>query len=56
LTLELVEAAFEDLASADLVGQQRLYPPERLSDGVVLLLQPLQAPVDLRELTTCAST
>src|SRR5262249_52018763 len=43
------EVALEDLPPHALVGQQRLDAPERLGDGLVFLLQPLEPPVDLVE-------
>src|SRR5262249_49880459 len=43
------ECALEELSATRLVGQRRFDPPERLGDRVVLLVEALQAPIDLVE-------
>src|SRR4030095_3310043 len=43
------QGALEDLTPRALVGQQGLDTPKRLGNGLVLLLQPLETPIDLVE-------
>src|SRR5713101_3892452 len=45
------EVALENIAPNPLVGQHGLDTPKRLGDGVVLLLEAFQAPIDLVEVT-----
>jgi len=47
--LQLREGALEDLAPAALVGDPRLDPSQGLRDRVILLLESLEAVVDLIE-------
>lgn len=47
--LQLGEVALEDLAPAALVGEPRLDPAQALRDRVVLLLEPLESPMDFIE-------
>src|SRR5713101_4053325 len=45
------EVPLENIAPDSLVGQEGLDAPKRLGDGVVLLLEAFQAPIDLVEVT-----
>jgi hypothetical protein len=47
--LQLREGPFENLTPAALVGESRFDPPKSLRDRRLLLLQPLESPVDLVE-------
>ena len=49
MPLQLLEVPLQDLPLPLLVREQRLHPTEALDDGVVLVLQALQAPVELVE-------
>lgn len=51
LLLQLLEAPLQHLAPANLIGQQTLDPPQRLDDRIILLLQTIQSPIDLIEMT-----
>jgi hypothetical protein len=46
---EAFDSAFEKLATAALLGHQRLDPSQGLHDGLVFLLQSLETAVDLVE-------
>ena len=50
LLLQLGEVAFQDLATAVLVGETGFDPAKRLRDRVVLLLEPLEAQADFVEM------
>src|SRR2546428_6991697 len=45
------EVPLENIAPDSLVGEEGLDAPKRLGDGVVLLLEAFQAPIDLVEVT-----
>ena len=49
MVLQLGEVALENLATARLVGESCLDPPLGLEDRLVLILEPLEPPVDLVE-------
>ena len=49
LTPELVHAALQNLPPCHLVRHQGLDPSQPLSDRLILLLEPLEAPADLVE-------
>ena len=49
LVFQLGEVALEDLAPAALVGDSRLDPAQGMRDGVMLLLESVESPVDLVE-------
>lgn len=51
LPLQLGKIAFDDLAPTALIGKSGLDPPERLRDRLVFLLEPLESPVDLVEVS-----
>jgi hypothetical protein len=46
---EAFQSAFEELATAALLGHQRLNPSQGLYDGLVFLFQPLETTIDLVE-------
>jgi hypothetical protein len=49
--LELCKITFDDLMPTSFIGEPCFDPPERLGDRVVFSLEPLDAPVDLVEVT-----
>src|ERR1044071_9579197 len=49
VVLQLRKIAFDDVAPAVLVGEARLDPAQGLRDRVVLLLEPLESPIDVIE-------
>src|SRR5438128_9180354 len=49
--LQRRQVALEDLAPADLIGEPSLDAPEGLRDRVILLLEPIESPVDLVEVS-----
>jgi hypothetical protein len=49
LVFQLGEVALEDRAPAELVREARLDPAQSLRDRLVLLLEPVESPVDLVE-------
>src|ERR1044071_1034102 len=49
VVLQLRKIAFDDVAPAALVGEARLDPAQGLRDRVVLLLEPLESPIDVIE-------
>ena len=51
LTFEIGDALFDDLATPLLVRQQGLDAAQRLRDRVVFLLEPVEAAVELVEMT-----
>ena len=51
MELQLIETALENLAPALLVGHEGLDTPETLEDRLILLLQPLQPPVEMIEVS-----
>lgn len=51
MLLQLSEVPHENFAPAAFVGQSCLDPPQGLGDRLILLLEPLESPVDVVEVS-----